>query len=148
MTYWGNSGHQDTSVIRTLLVFSKVSTLHRFHCKSVCQEHVQHISEMIIIAKSRSSMTKAVHTQKWPPVLHTLKRMHTYTAYTEYSSYPHSGYPPHITVFGLHSTPKYIMSTRNACHMYSGTCIIRHPLGNAKQCWISRLLDCGGQFVW
>ena len=31
---------------------------------------------------------------------------------------------------------------------YSGTCIIQHPLGNAKQCWISRLLDYRGQFVW
>ena len=33
-------------------------------------------------------------------------------------------------------------------YTYSGTCIIRHPLGNEKQCWISRLLDYRGQFVW
>ena len=32
--------------------------------------------------------------------------------------------------------------------MYSETCLIRHPLGNVKQCWISRLLDYRGQFVW
>ena len=30
----------------------------------------------------------------------------------------------------------------------SGTCIIQHPLGNEKQCWISRLLDYRGQFAW
>ena len=33
-------------------------------------------------------------------------------------------------------------------HMYRGICIIRHPLGNEKQFWISRLLDYRGQFVW
>ena len=32
--------------------------------------------------------------------------------------------------------------------IYSGTCLIRHLLGNEKQCWISRLLDYRGQFVW
>ena len=32
--------------------------------------------------------------------------------------------------------------------MYSEACLIRHPLGNVKQCWISRLLDYRGQFVW
>ena len=26
-------------------------------------------------------------------------------------------------------------------HSYSGTLTIQHPLGNEKQCWISRLLD-------
>ena len=30
----------------------------------------------------------------------------------------------------------------------SGTCLIQHPLGNDKQCWVSRLLDYRGQFVW
>ena len=27
---------------------------------------------------------------------------------------------------------------------YSETCLIRHPLGNVQQCWISRLLDYRG----
>ena len=36
----------------------------------------------------------------------------------------------------------------NLLNMYSETCLIQHPLGNVKQCWISRLLDYRGQFVW
>ena len=31
---------------------------------------------------------------------------------------------------------------------YSRTCIIRQPLGNENQRWISRLLDYRGQFAW
>ena len=33
----------------------------------------------------------------------------------------------------------YIFTARTCT--YSETCIIQHPLGNVKQCWINRLLD-------
>ena len=44
--------------------------------------------------------------------------------------------------FWIKKFPLYLVST------HSGTFIIRHPLGNIKRCWISRLLDYRGQFVW
>ena len=48
----------------------------------------------------------------------------------------------HVRMYPCTYVPMYVCThVRTYVCIYSGACKIRHPLGNEKHCWISRLLD-------
>ena len=57
--------------------------------------------------------------------------------------------PTTYSTYIIHAILMCVYLCRYICmYIYSGACIIKHPLEAEKQCWISKLLDYRGQFVW